>query len=57
MLKHYSIADTFGITAPATMKVEGFAATQNPYVLRAKALHFRKDHLTGCTGLFRFTEW
>ena len=45
MLKHYSIADTFGITAPASMKVEGFEATQNPYVPTQKSYVFRKDQL------------
>jgi cobaltochelatase CobS len=45
MLKHYSIADTFGINAPASMKAEGFEATQNPYVPTQKSYVFRKDHL------------
>ena len=45
MLKHYSIADTFGITAPASMKVEGFEPSQNPYVPKEKSYVFRKDHL------------
>ncbi len=45
MLKNYSIADTFGITAPASMKVEGFEPSQNPYVPKEKSYVFRKDHL------------
>jgi len=45
MLKHYSIADTFGITAPVSMKVEGFAPAQNAYVPTQKPYVFRKDHL------------
>ena len=45
MLKNYSIADTFGITAPASMKVEGFEPSQNPYVPTQKPYVFRKDHL------------
>ena len=44
-LKHYSIADTFGITASASMKVEGFEPAQNPYVPKQKPYVFRKDHL------------
>ena len=44
-LKHYSIADTFGITASASMKVEGFEPSQNPYVPKQKTYVFRKDHL------------
>ena len=44
-LKHYSIADTFGITASASMKVEGFEPAQNPYVPKQKTYVFRKDHL------------
>jgi cobaltochelatase CobS len=45
MLKHYSIATTFGITAPVSMKVEGFMPTQNVYVPSQKPYVFRKDHL------------
>ncbi len=45
MLKNYSIADTFGISAPTSMKVEGFEATQNPYVPLQKSYVFRKDQL------------
>lgn len=45
MYKHYTIADTFGISAPASMKVEGFEPSQNPYVPLAKPYCFRKDHL------------
>jgi len=45
MLKNYSIADTFGISAPASMKVEGFEASQNPYVPTQKSYVFRKDQL------------
>lgn len=45
LLKHYSIADTFGIHAPANMKVEGFEPSQNLYVPKQKPYVFRKDHL------------
>lgn len=45
MIQHYAIADTFGITAPATMKVEGFSPANNPYVPNLKPYVFRKDHL------------
>jgi cobaltochelatase CobS len=45
MLKNYTIANTFGIPAPAHLKVEGFEPTQNPYVPTQKAYVFRKDHL------------
>ncbi len=45
MIKQYSIADTFGINAPASMKVEGFEPAQNPYVPTQKPYVFRKDHL------------
>ena len=45
MSKLYPIADTFGITAPASMKVEGFEPGQNPYVPAQKSYVFRKDHL------------
>ena len=45
MIKHYSIAATFGITAPLSMKVEGFAPAQNVYVPTQKPYVFRKDHL------------
>jgi len=45
MLKQYSIAATFGISAPASMKVEGFAPTQNVYVPTQKHYVFRKEHL------------
>jgi cobaltochelatase CobS len=45
MLKNYSIADTFGIAAPASMKVEGFEPTKNPYVPLHKSYVFRKDQL------------
>src|SRR5674476_486182 len=45
MIKHYSIAATFGITAPLSMKVEGFAPVQNVYVPTQKPYVFRKDHL------------
>lgn len=44
-LKYYSIADTFGINAPASMKVEGFEPSQNLYVPKQKPYVFRKDHL------------
>jgi cobaltochelatase CobS len=45
MMQQYSIADTFGIAAPASMKVEGFSPAQNPYVPIKKSYVFRKDHL------------
>ena len=45
MLKQYPIAATFGISAPASMKVEGFAPTQNVYVPTQKPYVFRKEHL------------
>ena len=45
MNQHYSIADTFGISAPASMKVEGFTPAQNPYVPLKKSYVFRKEHL------------
>jgi cobaltochelatase CobS len=45
MFKHYSIATTFGITAPVSMKVEGFMPAQNVYVPTQKPYVFRKDHL------------
>jgi len=45
MLQQYSIAATFGISAPASMKVEGFAPTQNVYVPTQKPYVFRKEHL------------
>ena len=45
MIKHYSIATTFGITAPVSMKVEGFEPAQNVYVPTQKPYVFRKDHL------------
>jgi len=45
MLKQYSIADTFGIHAPASMQIEGFAASGNAYVPPSKPYVFRKDHL------------
>ena len=45
MLKHYSIADTFGITAPTSMQVEGFEPDQNLYVPTHKPYVFRKEHL------------
>ncbi|MFA5924605.1 MAG: MoxR family ATPase [Methylococcaceae bacterium] len=45
MIKHYSIAATFGITAPVSMKVEGFEPAQNVYVPTQKPYVFRKDHL------------
>lgn len=45
MLKHYSIAATFGISAPANMQVEGFEPDQNPCVPTQKPYVFRKEHL------------
>ncbi len=45
MIKHYSIAATFGIQAPASLKVEGFEPEQNPYVPAQKPYVFRKEHL------------
>jgi cobaltochelatase CobS len=45
MMQQYPIADTFGITAPAIMKVEGFIPANNPYVPKQKPYVFRKDHL------------
>lgn len=45
MLKHYTIANTFGINAPASMKIEGFEPTDNPYVPTQKPYVFRKEHL------------
>jgi len=45
MIKHYSIAATFGITAPVSMQVEGFEPAQNVYVPTQKPYVFRKDHL------------
>ena len=45
MLKHYSIAATFGIPAPANMQVEGFEPDQNLYVPTHKPYVFRKEHL------------
>ena len=45
MLKHYSIAATFGIPAPANMQVEGFEPDQNLYVPTQKPYVFRKEHL------------
>ena len=45
MYQSYSIADTFGIAAPASMKVEGFVPGQNVYVPAQKPYVFRKDHL------------
>ncbi len=45
MLKPYFIADTFGIQAPAHMKVEGFEPNQNHAVPQHKPYIFRKDQL------------
>lgn len=45
MQQYYPIAETFGIPAPASMQVEGFCPTQNPYVPVQKPYVFRKDHL------------
>ncbi len=45
MLKHYSIADTFGIATPASIKVEGFQLGRNPNVPTQKSYVIRKDHL------------
>lgn len=45
MMQQYSIADTFGISAPASMTVEGFSPIQNPYVPVHKPYIFRKDQL------------
>lgn len=45
MTKQYSIADTFDINAPASMKVEGFAPNGNPHVPQEKPYVFRREHL------------
>jgi cobaltochelatase CobS len=45
MIQKYSIADTFGIAAPASFQVEGFVPSNNPYVPTQKPYVFRKDHL------------
>ena len=42
MLKTYFIADTFGIQAPAHLKVEGFEPDQNPAVPQYKPYIFRR---------------
>ena len=56
MLKHYPIADTFGISAPASMKVEGFEPAQNPYVPLQKPYVFRKDHLRDVLAFLSLTN-
>ena len=45
MYRKFPIADTFGIPAPASMTVEGFADAQNPYIPARKPYVFRRDHL------------
>jgi len=45
LYQSHAIADTFGIQAPASMKVEGFTPGQNAYVPAQKPYVFRKDHL------------
>jgi len=54
MMQSYSIADTFGIAAPASMKVEGFVPSQNPYVPAQKPYVFRKDHLRDVLAFLGF---
>ena len=53
-MQSYSIADTFGIAAPASMKVEGFVPSQNPYVPAQKPYVFRKDHLRDVLAFLGF---
>ena len=54
MIQPYSIADTFGISAPASMTVEGFVPAQNPYVPVNKPYVFRKDHLRDVLAFLGF---
>lgn len=54
MIQQYSIADTFGILAPAAMTVEGFSPAQNPYVPVNKPYVFRKDHLRDVLAFLGF---
>ena len=54
MIQQYSIADTFGISAPAAMTVEGFVPAQNPYVPVKKPYVFRKDHLRDVLAFLGF---
>jgi hypothetical protein len=53
MIKQYSIADTFGINAPASMKVEGFEPAQNPYV----PICIPQGSFAGCIGVLRLAQW
>jgi cobaltochelatase CobS len=54
MIQPYSVADTFGISAPAAMTVEGFVPAQNPYVPVNKPYVFRKDHLRDVLAFLGF---
>lgn len=54
MIQQYSIAETFGISAPASMSVEGFSPAQNPFVPVNKPYVFRKDHLRDVLAFLGF---
>lgn len=43
--KRYVIAETFGISAPAAMTVEGFEENNHPFVPTLKPYVFRREHL------------
>lgn len=45
MYRKFSIADTFGLPAPASMTVEGFADERNPFIPVRKPYVFRRDPL------------
>ncbi|WGS88607.1 AAA family ATPase [Methylomonas sp. UP202] len=52
MYQQYPIAETFGIPAPASMKVEGFTPSSNPFVPVEKPYLFRREPLRDALAFF-----
>ncbi|BBL60884.1 CbbQ/NirQ/NorQ/GpvN family protein [Methylomonas sp. SURF-1] len=53
MYQQYSVADTFGVSAPASMTVEGFVPANNPFVPVQKPYVFRREPLRDVLAFFR----
>ncbi|OAI12757.1 MULTISPECIES: AAA family ATPase [Methylomonas] len=52
MYQDYSVANTFGVPAPLSMNVEGFAPANNPYVPVEKPYLFRREPLRDVLAFF-----